>query len=1092
MTTSTSTESRSSPAPRPTLQPSGDTVIVSSHSRRPGGVARGRSAAPVVAGVLATVAFLVTGVPPAGALHTESRPATRVTSGASHGHTAGRQWSTRALGFSSEVDLLANGSTGRQLFVFDLLAYDCNRFTTHLATPCPVPPRPPLLQLTHGPGSPDNPSLVFNTTIDNQLTIIVAFEADGSFNGGTGQAASHRQVYLMNITTGETIQVTNSPDGDSVHPSISANGSMVTFESTAPLAGVPGDAGVAQVFAYWRQWNLGIGHLMQITAGHAPSTAPSISSAKNSGLIVFESSADLLGDGHDTAASQIFLVNVDWVNEQIALTQLTNGNAPSRRPAFNAKQGFVAFESDATNLAGASSGQGTEIYAVPTTQGDLPPVKQITTFDPYGNCSFPAIGESGDRIAFICTGDPLHNDTAGNRAFVLEVTLPDITPGMLHQVTGRGDVKGPIGMYMGRSFLTIADNTDLTGEGSCDYQLYIVDFYSDDRRNVEYWHASVQPGDLPDDLTPPLPPPPPDSNLLGDHTFAVHAGTASSGSQLSLTTSNATTTVGITAGGQLRLEVGARDLQDGTATVGISTDSISKQITALPAVEVPGLGVLCARLTGAGMGVIDCDGGRANADLTLLEFHGNDPANPGCVGGCFESKTSRTCLGPHVGICRGPVQVTRSGSFIPGDMLLTLPAAIAISTYEGFDGVACSGDDTYTLNDVPVELNFTTGVLTATILGDGANPGSSITHTATGAPFDCSRLIGDDLGGAALVATFPVLDVPNVNGALKDLLITYRFEATSGVTYGVCDPDICSVDADCQVIDPAADAQTCWNQTCVIGALPCDDGNPCNGIATTDPLTGACIPGTPPNCDDGDPCTTDSCSPTAGCVHVNPCSDGDACNGIETCDPATGACGAGSPPNCDDGDLCTTDSCSAATGCVHTNTTGPCDDGTLCTVNDVCQDGVCRGSEQPCDDSDVCNGVEVCYPLTGVCQLGTPLIGQQLVGCELGRLDAILGTVADEIQHGPPVVFGGTSRQKRLLQRILMTQTKLRAAVSSTGTRLRAKLKAAKSRLSRFSGNIQKAILHGRIDAGSGTTLIALVSDMVEILDTLQQQVSPP
>jgi hypothetical protein len=1072
---------------------------------------------------------------PARALHFESQPATRLTFGPSHTHTSGRQWSTRALAFSSEADLLGNGSTGRQLFVFDLLSYDCNNGTTMPATTttqCPLAPRAPLRQLTFGPGSPDNPSLVFNT-----VNMKVAFDADDSFIGGD---TGHRQVYLMDIITGEIVQVTDSPDGDSVHPTINDRGNIVAFESTAPLAGVRGDEGVVQVFVYWRQWNLKIAHLVQLTAGHAPSTAPSLaapSPERGFSMIAFQSAADLLGDGHDTGVSQVFLGTVDWLYDQVAsLTQLTSGNAPSIRPQLDAKRDFVAFESEATNFAGTSGGPGPEIYAVLTTQGNLPPVHQLTTFDPYGNCRFPAVGDTGDRVAFICTGDPLHNDTMGNRAFVL--TLDRDKDGLapsttLEQITGRGDVKGPVGMYMGRHFLTLADNTDLTGEGICGDQLFIVDF------NPFFWHAPLQEGDIPDDMTPP-PPPPSDSTLLGNHTFAVKAGTESSGSQLSVTTSDANTTTGITTNGNLRLEMGARNVVDQAATVKVA---IEREATVLPPVSVPGLGIVCLTPTAAGSGVIDCDGGRTDTDITLQQFHGPDPANPSCLGGCIESRTSTTCRGPHVGLCRGPITMTPSGTFLPGGMRLTLPVAVGISTFEGFDGIACTLDDTYLVNNLPIQLNFTTGTLTATVMGIDAGSGNR-THTDTGVPFDCSRVITGDLVGATLVTALPLLDLLNVNGTSRDVLLAYRLETSSHGLQGTCDPNVCAVDTDCESTDPAAPPQTCLNLTCGIGAPVCDDGNHCNGIETTDPVTGACSPGTPPECDDGNLCTTDSCNPTVGCVHADACSNGNACDGAEMCDPTTGACSPGTPPECDDGNLCTTDSCDQATGCVHADacsdgnacngaetcdpTTGvcgppgtapdcddgnlcttdscdqatgcvhidntnPCDDGTLCTVNDVCEDGVCRGTDQPCGDGDVCNGVEVCDPTTGICNLGDSLVGQEFLGCELAHLDAMLEAATDEVEGAPPAAFGGISRRKSLLKKILTTQTKLRTLAFSTGDkRLRMKLKAATLRLSRLSGTIQKGIRAGRIDQDSGATLIAAISDMVAILDTLRQQVSVP
>jgi hypothetical protein len=78
---------------------------------------------------------------------------------------------------------------------------------------------------------------------------------------------------------------------------------------------------VSQVFAYEKE----MGILRQITAGAGASTNPSTN--KNGTLIAFQSSADLLGDGHDTGVSQIFWSEYDRV-APLARWRLTAGDAP--------------------------------------------------------------------------------------------------------------------------------------------------------------------------------------------------------------------------------------------------------------------------------------------------------------------------------------------------------------------------------------------------------------------------------------------------------------------------------------------------------------------------------------------------------------------------------------------------------------------------------------------------------------------------------------------------------------------------------------------------------------------------------------------
>jgi hypothetical protein len=99
------------------------------------------------------------------------------------------------------------------------------------------------------------------------------------------------------------------------------------------------------------------------------------------------------------------------------------------------------------------------------------------------------------------------------------------------------------------------------------------------------------------------------------------------------------------------------------------------------------------------------------------------------------------------------------------------------------------------------------------------------------------------------------------------------------------------------------------------------------------------------------------------------CGDHNACNGQETCN-GTAGCAAGQPLDCNDSNVCTTDSCDPAVGCVHVNRPDglACNDGSVCTQTDTCQSGACVGSNPvTCTALDQCHDVGVCDPQTGVC-----------------------------------------------------------------------------------------------------------------------------
>jgi Tol biopolymer transport system component len=426
------------------------------------------------------------------ALHHDTPPAARITHGDAVAHPSTRSWGY-FLAFSSTEDLANTGSTGRQIFVFRLFDYVCQvaPHTGDLSS-CPSLPTPYIVQATAGPGNPDNPSAT-------RQGGVVAFEADGAYDGGTGPGVGRRQIFVRNFDTTELIRVTDAPDGDSIRPSLDENARNVVFESTAALR--PGPSGVSQIYVY----SLRLRTLTRVTAGAGPSTAPM--PTKLGRIVAFESTADLLGDGHDTGISQIF-----WSDTVTgALHQLTAGNGPSRRPYITKRMrsalkklsgggAGILFESSATDLPGTAGGPGTQIYVGGTKAGDLPPIIQLTpttvpgcTPPSVGDATYPAFEHSGRRIIFLSTGDLLCNGTSGSRAFMLD---PKRLPTTLYQLTGTGNIAGPIGASLGGWFLTLSTTKDLSGQGVCGAQLHVLDFYTG------RWQPAALAGEIPNEPPP--------------------------------------------------------------------------------------------------------------------------------------------------------------------------------------------------------------------------------------------------------------------------------------------------------------------------------------------------------------------------------------------------------------------------------------------------------------------------------------------------------------------------------------------------------------------------------------------------------------
>lgn len=426
---------------------------------------------------------------PARALHRNTAPAIRVTTGAAVALSPTRSWG-RTLAFTA-ADALGR----RQAYLFSLFDYDCQHVVPGPTLgDCPPASQPFVVPVTSGPGEPDDPSL------DGSHTL-VAFDADGAYGGGTGPGVGHRQVFLLNRLTNTLVRITDAADGDSVRPSLSERGGVLAFESTAALAG--GAAGVSQVFL----WTQRSGAVAPVTHGAGASLHPMLT--ERGTLVAFESTAALASDGHDTGVSQIFWFDV----RRGELHQLTAGSGPSRAPwvatkfrskaapgdpAGRVKGPAVVFESTATDLPGTGGDAGPQLYAATTRLGDLPLVAQLTPA-PVAGCTPPAPGVATSpavdpfdkRVSFIGTADLLCNGTSGDRLFVLDVS---VFPHVLRQITARGDVRPPVGVPLGIWFATAVTTDDLTGGGVCAPQLHVVNFFT--------WPAAATSGTSPPDPTP--------------------------------------------------------------------------------------------------------------------------------------------------------------------------------------------------------------------------------------------------------------------------------------------------------------------------------------------------------------------------------------------------------------------------------------------------------------------------------------------------------------------------------------------------------------------------------------------------------------
>lgn len=224
-------------------------------------------------------------------------------------------------------------------------------------------------------------------------------------------------------------------------------------------------------------------------------------------------------------------------------------------------------------------------------------------------------------------------------------------------------------------------------------------------------------------------------------------------------------------------------------------------------------------------------------------------------------------------------------------------------------------------------------------------------------------------------------------------------------------PDVihggCSEDLECA--QPGEKLETCLRSYCdlitglcaigdAIEGKPCEDGEVCS----VDDYCqgGVCRAGPTDGCDDDNACTYDTCEVTVGCVHEaldGFCDDDDSCTIKDLCQD--GVCAGTEPLDCGDQDPCTEDSCEVGIGCVHVAFDGACDDENLCTEGDVCSGGQCLGTAVACADAHGCTD-DVCDPIVGCAFIPQDALCDDGDPCTQNLCDLGLGCVAKALTDG--------------------------------------------------------------------------------------------
>ncbi len=256
---------------------------------------------------------------------------------------------TVAAFFSDSTNLVTGDTNGaRDIFVRDL--------TTGTTTRVSVSSQG--MQANAGSGMPavssDGRYVVFHSDASNLVS--------GDFNG-------ERDVFIHDRDTGETSLVSVSSNGvqandENEDPAISHDGRFVAFESRAENLAAGDSNGVRDILL--RDLQAGTTSLVSVSTTGAQadgsSFGPSISA--DGTLITFHSNGANLISGDNNGVRDVFLRNrTEGTTTRVSVASAgTEGNDQSRASSISADGRYVAFESDATNLISADTNAARDVF----------------------------------------------------------------------------------------------------------------------------------------------------------------------------------------------------------------------------------------------------------------------------------------------------------------------------------------------------------------------------------------------------------------------------------------------------------------------------------------------------------------------------------------------------------------------------------------------------------------------------------------------------------------------------------------------------------------------------------------------------------
>lgn len=275
--------------------------------------------------------------------------------------------------------------------------------------------------------SADGETIVYQSSATNQLVL-------GHFFAGDTNGVN--DIFSYDVTSGAINRVSvgsggNEANGHSTKPSISGDGGLIAYQSSASNLVIGDSNGADDIFAY----DVASGLTTRVSVNSAGyqasggSSMPAVSG--DGGTIAFVSGASNLVTGDSNGLSDVFIHDVtSGMTTRVSVSSIgEQSNGSSSAPAISDDGHLVVFESTASNLVVGDSNGVSDVFVHNTTTGITVRVSVDSSGEQATSASSaPAICASGEIIVFESTASNLvSGDTNGKSDVFMHNTTTDAT-----------------------------------------------------------------------------------------------------------------------------------------------------------------------------------------------------------------------------------------------------------------------------------------------------------------------------------------------------------------------------------------------------------------------------------------------------------------------------------------------------------------------------------------------------------------------------------------------------------------------------------------------------------------------------------------